>query len=99
MSIVEKRSAGRDVDPLAEGAEMSPVTSICVGLVLALVIYALATRPILLRDPNTTVPRITKSRPRRHLSVPKFRPASAGVAGRDKPGVHNSRGKQFERRL
>jgi len=55
MSIVEKRSAGRDVDPLAEGAEMSPVTNICVGLVLALVIYALGSA-ILLRDPNTTVP-------------------------------------------
>ena len=55
MSIVEERSAGRDVDPLAEGAEMSPVTSICVGLVLALVIYGLGSA-ILLRDPNTTVP-------------------------------------------
>ncbi len=55
MSIVEKRSAGRDVDPLAEGGEMSPVTSICVGLVLALAIYLLGSA-ILLRDPNTTVP-------------------------------------------
>ena len=55
MSIVEKRSAGRDFDPLAEGGEMSPVTSICVGLVLALAIYGLGSA-ILLRDPNTTVP-------------------------------------------
>ena len=54
MSIVEKRSAARDVDPLAEGGEMSPVTSICVGLVLALAIYALGSA-ILLRDPDATV--------------------------------------------
>ena len=55
MSIVEKRSAARDVDHLAEGGEMSPVTSICVGLVLALAIYVLGLA-ILLRDPDATVP-------------------------------------------
>jgi hypothetical protein len=55
MSIVEKRSAARDLDDLAGGGEMSPATSVCIGLVLALVIYALGSA-ILLRDPDATVP-------------------------------------------
>ena len=55
MSIVEKRSAAHDVDDLAGDWEMSPVTSICVGLVLALAIYVLGSA-ILFRDPDATVP-------------------------------------------
>jgi hypothetical protein len=55
MSIVEKRSATREVDYLAETGETSPVTSICVGLVLALAIYVLGSA-ILLHDDSATVP-------------------------------------------
>ncbi len=55
MSIVEKRSAAHDVDDLAGDHEMSPATSICMALVLALVIYVLGSA-ILLRDPDATVP-------------------------------------------
>jgi hypothetical protein len=55
MSIVEKRSVAHDVDDLAGDGEMSPVTSICVGLVLALAIYVLGSA-ILFRDPDATVP-------------------------------------------
>jgi hypothetical protein len=55
MSIVEKRSVARHVDDLAGDGEMSPVTSICVGLVVALAIYVLGSA-ILLRDPDPAVP-------------------------------------------
>jgi hypothetical protein len=55
MSIVEKRSVAHDVDDLAWDGEMSPVTSICVGLVLALAIYVLGSA-ILFRDADATVP-------------------------------------------
>jgi hypothetical protein len=55
MSIVEKRSAAHEVDYVGGDGEMSPVTSICVGLVLALAIYVLGSA-ILLRDPDATVP-------------------------------------------
>ncbi len=55
MSIVEKRSVAHDVDDLAGDWEMSPVTSICVGLVLALAIYVLGSA-ILFRGPDATVP-------------------------------------------
>jgi hypothetical protein len=54
MSIVEKRSAAHHVDDLAEDGEMSPVTSICIGLVVALAVYVLGSA-ILLRDPAATV--------------------------------------------
>jgi hypothetical protein len=54
MSIVEKRSAAHDVDDLAEDGEMSPATSICIGLVVALAVYVLGSA-ILLRDPDATV--------------------------------------------
>ncbi len=55
MSIVEKPFAAHDVDDLAGDWEMSPVTSIGVGLVLALAIYVLGSA-ILFRDPDATVP-------------------------------------------
>ena len=55
MSIVEKRSVAREADYLAEDEEISPMTSIGVGLVLALAIYVLGSA-ILLRAPDTTVP-------------------------------------------
>jgi hypothetical protein len=58
MSISEKQSAGHEVDGLAGDGEMSPVTSICVGLALALAIYVLGSA-ILLRNTDATVPQTT----------------------------------------
>jgi hypothetical protein len=55
MSIVEKRSVAREADYLAGDEEISPMTSICIGLVLALAIYVLGSA-ILLRDPGATAP-------------------------------------------
>jgi hypothetical protein len=46
MNIVEKRFAGRQVDSAADG-DMSGTISICIGLVAALVIYALGSALLL----------------------------------------------------
>jgi hypothetical protein len=54
MSIVEQRSVAREADYLAGDEEISPITSICVGLVLALAIYVLGSA-ILLPDPDAAV--------------------------------------------
>ena len=69
MSIVEKRSAAHDVDDLAGDWEMSPVTSICVGLVLALAIYVLGSA--ILSEALTRQFRRTRFRPKHHLSDPE----------------------------
>lgn len=55
MSIIEKRSAARDVDYVGEDGEMSATTSICVALVVALAVYVLGSA-ILLRDARVGVP-------------------------------------------
>jgi hypothetical protein len=55
MSIVEKRSAADKVDDLAGDGEMSIVTSICVGLALALAMYVLGSA-ILVRNADATIP-------------------------------------------
>ena len=41
MSVVEKRSPSYSVDPIASDSGMSAMTSICVALVVALIVYVL----------------------------------------------------------
>jgi hypothetical protein len=41
MSVVEKRSPSRDVEPVANDGEMPAMTSICVALAVALFLYVL----------------------------------------------------------
>jgi hypothetical protein len=54
--IVEKRSAARHGDYVVEDTDMSATTSICLGLVVALVIYVLGSA-VLLQDVGGGAPR------------------------------------------